>query len=68
MSMDITPLYVCSDFLPRVRSEVCHICLQPESLHPTDADRSYWARWLIDEVLLELYPWSDGRDADRRPV
>lgn len=47
-------LRTCGDFLPRVRSDVCHICLQPESAHPSDYDRAYWAAWLIFHVLTDL--------------
>ena len=54
MSINITRTYVCSDFMERVRSNVCHICLQPETAHPTDDDRAYWAQSLVSEVLREL--------------
>lgn len=46
-------LYVCSDFLERVHSDICHICLQPKGAHPTDNDVQYWAQWLISEMSLE---------------
>jgi len=47
-------LRTCADFLPRVRSKVCHICLQPEHAHPSEGDRVYWAHWLVFHSLLDL--------------
>lgn len=47
--------YVCSDFLERCGAwDVCHICLQPRKVHPSDADSGYWAAWLVDELHLLL--------------
>ena len=46
--------WACSDFLERCRSDMCHICLQPRSAHPSDYDRAYWADWVVWNVLLEL--------------
>lgn len=47
-------MFTCSDFLPRVGSKCCHICLQAQGAHPDEDDRPYWADWLIFVVLLEL--------------
>lgn len=46
--------HVCSEFLPRCHSDLCHICLQPAKAHPTDADSGYWWGWLVSELEFEL--------------
>lgn len=50
-------MYVCSDFLQRVNSDRCHICLQPKSAHPSENDSRYWAEWLLAE--LEIADWDE---------
>jgi hypothetical protein len=55
LNRGINGAFVCGEFLERVHSNVCHLCLQPEGLHPTADDRTYWAAWLLSELELE---WS----------
>lgn len=47
-------LGACSEFMPRVRSDVCHLCLKPETVHPREGDERYWLQWLVFHALLDL--------------
>lgn len=47
-------LDVCSEFMPRVRSDVCHLCLKPATAHPGEGDEHYWLQWLVFHALLDL--------------
>jgi hypothetical protein len=67
-SVDIDPILgVCSDYLPRVRSPLCHICLQPESAHPSDNNVRYWTAWLLFAIDLEFrFPLSGTAPSPNR--
>lgn len=47
-------LDVCSEFMPRARADVCHLCLKPERAHPEEGDEKYWLQWLVFHALLDL--------------